>query len=68
VPFTLDIILKDDLIDVCLNDRHCLINRCPEQHGDRLTFFCHTGSISFEHLTVRPLVGDAYPQTPQFLR
>lgn len=66
-PFTLDIILKDDLIDVCLNERHCLINRCPEQHGDRLSFFCHTGSIAFENLTIRPLLGNIYPQAPRFV-
>jgi beta-fructofuranosidase len=65
-PFTLDIILKEDLIDVCLNDCHCLINRCPEQHGDRLTLFCHTGSIDFENLTICPLIGEQYPPVPQF--
>jgi hypothetical protein len=55
-PFTLEIILKDDLIDLCLNNRHCLINRLPEQQGDHLTLFCHTGSIIFENLTVCPLM------------
>ncbi len=28
--FTLEIILKDDLIDMCVNGRTCLINRCSE--------------------------------------
>lgn len=55
-PFTLEIVLKDDLIDVCVDDRVCLINRCPQQRGDGLTLFCHTGSITFENLTIRPLV------------
>jgi beta-fructofuranosidase len=59
-PFVLEVILKDGLIDVCLNDQHCLINRCPEQRGGGLTFFCHTGSITFEHLTIRPLISDGY--------
>jgi hypothetical protein len=59
-PFTLEIILKDDLIDVCLNERYCLINRCPEQWGDGLTFFCHTGSISFEKLTICQLVDEGH--------
>src|SRR5690606_37460954 len=57
-PFTLEIILQDELIDVCLNDQHCLLNSCPEQRGGGLTLFCHTGSITFEHLTVRPLTAD----------
>ena len=55
-PITLEIILKDDLIDVCLNGRYCLINRCPEQRGELLTLFCHTGSVRVEDLTIRPLV------------
>jgi hypothetical protein len=55
-PFTLEIILKDDLIDICLNERTCLINRCPEQQGTGLTFFCHTGSILFENLTICSLL------------
>jgi hypothetical protein len=57
-PFTLEIILKGDLIDLCLNDRYCLINRCPGSNGELLTFFCHTGSILFEQVTVCPLVDE----------
>jgi hypothetical protein len=49
-----------------LNNCHCLINRCPEQHGDRLTLFCHTGSIDFEALTICPLLGEQSPPVPQF--
>jgi hypothetical protein len=56
-PFTLDIVVKDDLIDVCVDERICLINRCPEQQGQWLTFFCHTGSVSFDAVTVQPLLG-----------
>jgi hypothetical protein len=56
-PFTLEIILKEDLIDLCLNERYCLINRCPETNGELLTFFCHAGSLLLEEITVRPLVG-----------
>jgi beta-fructofuranosidase len=55
-PFTLEIILKDDIIDLCLDNRHCLINRCPEQQGDGLSLFCHNGAVVFEQLEIRPLV------------
>lgn len=55
-PFTLEIVLKDELIDVCVNNRYCIINRCPQQQGDHLTLFCHQGAIEFEGLTVQPLV------------
>jgi beta-fructofuranosidase len=52
---TLDIILKDDIIDVCIDDRRCLINRCPELHGNRLAFYCRNGSVTFSAIEARPL-------------
>src|SRR5690606_36839488 len=55
-PSTLEIVLYDDIIDLCLNDRHCLINRCPEQHGDQLSFFCHNGAVVFDIVRIRPLI------------
>src|SRR5262249_31476515 len=51
-PCTLEIVLKDELIDVCLNERYCLINRCPEQQGRGLTLFCQAGTVIFEGVTV----------------
>lgn len=54
--FTLEIILKDDLIDVCIDQRRCLINRCPELHGDRLFFFALNAAVTFDALEVRPLL------------
>jgi beta-fructofuranosidase len=54
-PFDLDIILKDDLIDVCIDQRRCLINRCPEQHGDKFFFFAHCTGVKFDNIAVSPL-------------
>jgi hypothetical protein len=54
-PFTLDILLKGDLIDVSLNERYCLINCCPQQQGRGMTLFCQAGSVLFEEPTVWPL-------------
>ncbi|MFN8440857.1 MAG: family 43 glycosylhydrolase [Caldilineaceae bacterium] len=54
-PFTLDLILKDDIIDVCIDQRCCLVNRCPEQRGDRLFFFAHNADVIFENVDIRPL-------------
>ena len=55
-PFTLEIILKDDLIDLSVNGCYSLINRCPEQQGTGITFFCHTGSITFDEIIITPLL------------
>lgn len=54
--FTLEIMLTDDLIDVCIDQRHCLVNRCPELHGERLFFFALNAVVSFDALEVRPLL------------
>lgn len=54
-PFSLDIILKDDIIDVCIDERRCLIDRCPELSGERLFFFCQTGEVLFEDIEIIPL-------------
>ena len=59
VPMVLDVILHDDIVDVCVNnergDAHCLINRLPELTGDRLFFFCEDGAVAFEHIQITSL-------------
>ena len=57
--FTLDIVLKDDLIDVCIDQRRCIINRCPELHGDRLFFFALNATVAFDDLEIRRLVASS---------
>lgn len=55
-PFKADVILKDDIIDVCVDDRRCVIDRCPELRGERLFLFCQNGEVSFESVEVRPVL------------
>jgi hypothetical protein len=55
-PLKLDVILKDDIVDVCIDERRCLIDRCPELRGERLFFFCQNGQVSFDSVEVRPLL------------
>lgn len=55
-PFTLEIIVKDDVIDVCVDGQRCLVDRCYELQGDRLFFFCENGEVEFEHIEVAPLL------------
>jgi hypothetical protein len=55
-PRTLDVIVEEDIIDVCLDGRQTLINRCIDLKGDRLFFYCEDGSVRIEDLEIRPLL------------
>jgi hypothetical protein len=55
-PFTLDLIVKDDLVDACIDNRRTIITRnCAKLTGDRLFFFVNQGEVTFEEIQVRPL-------------
>ncbi|MHB0959121.1 MAG: LamG-like jellyroll fold domain-containing protein [Pirellulaceae bacterium] len=53
--FTIDMIVKDDLVDVCIGGRRTLINRHAAE-GDRLFFFVRNGAVFFEEIQIRPLL------------
>jgi beta-fructofuranosidase len=54
-PFSLEIIIKNDIIDVCIAGKRCLLNRCPEQKGTSLYLFVHNGEAIFKNLTVEKI-------------
>ncbi len=54
-PFSLEVIVKDDLIDACVNHNRCIINRLPELRGDRLFFSCENGTVDFDRVEIFPL-------------
>jgi len=55
-PFTLEMVLKEDMVDVCIDDRRTLMCRPRSAQGDRLFFFCQDGDVTFEDIEVRPLI------------
>jgi beta-fructofuranosidase len=50
-----DIIVKDDIIDVSIDNKRCIVNRTPEQKGAFLWFYAKHGSVKFKNVTVSPL-------------
>jgi hypothetical protein len=54
-PFGLDMILKDDVLDVCVDGRRTLVGRVSAGRGDGLAVFAENGQAAFEKLDVRPL-------------
>ena len=55
-PMTLTIVMKDDIIDVCIDNLRCIVNRLPEKKGGQLWFFARNGEVKFENIKVRPIV------------
>ena len=56
-PFTLDLIVKDDLIDACIGNRRTIITRnLTKLTGDQLFFFVQDGKATFDEIRVRPLI------------
>jgi sucrose-6-phosphate hydrolase SacC (GH32 family) len=55
-PFKLDAIVKNDLIDICIDNRRTLISRIPKFNGNRLFLFAQNASVSFEDIEVRPFI------------
>jgi len=54
-PFDLDIIIKDDIIDVCIDNRRTLFHRNEDATGDRIFFFTQNGPAEFRNIVIRPL-------------
>ncbi|PSR53542.1 hypothetical protein AHMF7605_08395 [Adhaeribacter arboris] len=54
-PIKVDIIMKDGIIDVDVNNQRCLVNRLPEQKGNVLWFFAKHGQVKFKSIKVLPL-------------
>jgi hypothetical protein len=55
-PFTLDIIVKEDIVDVEIDRRRTLLGRYWNPESDRLFFFAGNGEVTFSDLQVRPLI------------
>ncbi len=53
--FELDVIVKDSIIDICINNHTCIINRLYELQGTQLFFFCEGGAVDFKNIEISPL-------------
>ena len=57
-PFWLDIIVKDRILDVCMDNRRTFIARRNDLGGKRLFFFAERGEVFFEQIEIRPLLAE----------
>ncbi len=54
-PFSVEIIMKGDIIDVCVGGERCIINRLPERKGDVIWFYAKHGNVIFRNIQVFPI-------------
>jgi len=54
-PFALDVVHKDDVVDVCIDNRRTIVSRYWDPRGDRLFFFAQDADVTFDSVEIRPL-------------
>jgi sucrose-6-phosphate hydrolase SacC (GH32 family) len=52
----IDVIIKDDIIDVCIDNKRCIVNRTPEQKGTYIWFYAKHGKVKFNSIKISPLI------------
>jgi len=52
---SIDIIMKDDIIDVNIGNKRCIVNRMPEKKGGFLWLYAKHGNVKFKSINIRPL-------------
>ena len=57
-PIQVDIIMKDDIIDVCVDNRRCIVNRMIEHRGNNLWFYAKHGQVAFNSIKVYGIDND----------
>lgn len=55
-PFSLEIIIKEDIVDVCIDNRRTMAARYWNPGGDKILFFAKNAKVTFESVQIRPLL------------
>ncbi|MES1215703.1 MAG: hypothetical protein ABUT20_09305 [Bacteroidota bacterium] len=50
-----EVIMKGDIIDVCVDNKRCIVNRLIERKGSRLWIYAKHGNVKFSSIHVTPL-------------
>lgn len=52
---TIDIVMQNDIIDVCINGKRCIVNRMVEQKGQFLWLYVKQGNITVKSVKIASL-------------
>lgn len=53
-----DIIMKDNIIDVCVDNRRCIVNRVIEHNGNNLWLYAKHGNVDFKSIKISGIESD----------
>jgi hypothetical protein len=51
-PIQVDIVMKDSIIDVCIDNRRCIVNRVIEHQGDNIWLYAKHGTVGFSSIKI----------------
>ncbi|GAB3932012.1 family 43 glycosylhydrolase [Mucilaginibacter myungsuensis] len=51
----IDLVINNDIIDMSIDGRRCIVNRTIEQKGDMVWFYAKHGRVKFKSINVQPL-------------
>lgn len=54
-PFSLEIVLRGELVDVCIGGNRTLVDRLPQRQGRNVFFFVQNGAVEFAEWRVEEL-------------
>jgi hypothetical protein len=58
-PFDLELIVKGEIVDVCVDKRRTLAARVPAMEGTHVFLFAQNAEVTFENIDLRPLLDTA---------
>lgn len=57
-PFSIDLVIKDGILDADIDHRRTIVNRTYDLKGDVLWLYAKHGKVKFRKITIRPLEGE----------
>ena len=51
-PIQVDIVMKDSIIDVCIDNRRCIVNRVIEHQGNNIWLYAKHGTVDFSSIKI----------------
>jgi hypothetical protein len=54
-PFTVDVIIKDGILDADIDHRRTIVNRTYDLKGDVIWLYAKHGNVKFKNITISPL-------------